>query len=784
MTKFRLSKMYTIQNTGLPGKSTGGKHTMKKRLLAALLCMVMLLALLPTAALADGSATVWTHSKSKTASALTDELESTIKLSLPSAEKPLATDIVLVMDVSMCASNVLPATQRFLQDIYDVQENSNATIKTGIVMFKGNAVPFQPLTVMSQEENTRMQKLFNDLIVPGDTNEAKEATKNAVRAYLKGTEFTDGDGNSYDYANSGTNMPSGLLLAKEMLDNDTDVDASRKYMVLISDGSTYLFTHDGNYTVSYSRSYGPGNYGGGLYESNYIQHDKPSTPPGGYTTLYTQDKTGWTAWLSYVGEHEKDFTQYDFVVDYALLNDGKLPSDATTIPSGTDNYLLNNYTSLYQSAQTFSAMEASGYHCYYSYMFDSEGSQANPMFKAILNADQLIDADASGSHNIFDGIKNDIFYYVGSGSKVVDVIGNDFDFVNDLNKISLTVGKDTLATKRDGNTFYFGTDAGTLDDTNCRFKLVYNETTKTLTWTILETITNLNPVQLSYNVKLTVAEPKDGEKYYTNESATLTPVDSNGDTGDDEEFERPYVIYKKDGVPGGILAGAAALLGLDTDDHIAYVYGYPDGTVRPDGTITRAEVTTIFYRLLTAMRRDEIFTAENSFKDVDASKWYNKAASSMANGGYITGYSDGTFGADKPITRAEFVAIASRFASKTTGFASYSDVDNGHWAAKAIAVCAANGWVQGYEDGTFRPDRPITRAEAMTIINRMLNRGVSKGYICKGATRFADNTADSWYYFEVIEATNDHEYHNARPFEQWVRASIVRSYDIDKYERP
>ena len=239
-----------------------------------------------------------------------------------------------------------------------------------------------------------------------------------------------------------------------------------------------------------------------------------------------------------------------------------------------------------------------------------------------------------------------------------------------------------------------------------------------------------------------------------------------------------------DAFASALPVAAITLLGLDTDDHIAYVYGYPDGTVRPNGTITRAEVTTIFYRLLTSARRDEIFTSENSFRDVDSSMWYNKAASSMAAGGYIQGYADGTFGANKPITRAEFVCLAARFATKTTGFASYTDVDNGHWAARSIAICASNGWVQGYEDGTFRPDQPITRAEAMTIINRMLGRGVSKGYVCKGAARFTDNDPGSWYYYEILEATNDHEYRNARPFEQWIRATILRSYDMDKYERP
>lgn len=314
-----------------------------------------------------------------------------------------------------------------------------------------------------------------------------------------------------------------------------------------------------------------------------------------------------------------------------------------------------------------------------------------------------------------------------------------------------------------------------------------------------------NGYLVSYD--LNGGEPAENEEYEAKIVAEGTPIAlkaapskdgyvfagwSDGDTtynaGDAVTVEHAMTFTAQWKLEGEeIIAGMTGLLtvaGLGTDDHIAYVYGYPDGTVRPNGTITRAEVTTIFYRLLTSARRDEIFTSENSFRDVNSSMWYNKATSSMAAGGYIQGYADGTFGANKPITRAEFVCLAARFATKTTGFASYTDVDNGHWAARSIAICASNGWVQGYEDGTFRPDQPITRAEAMTIINRMLGRGVSKGYVCKGAVRYTDNDPGSWYYFEVLEATNDHEYRNARPFEQWIRATILRSYDMDKYERP
>ena len=259
-----------------------------------------------------------------------------------------------------------------------------------------------------------------------------------------------------------------------------------------------------------------------------------------------------------------------------------------------------------------------------------------------------------------------------------------------------------------------------------------------------------NGYLVSYD--LNGGEPAENEEYEEEIVAEGTPIAlkaapskdgyvfagwSDGDTtynaGDAVVVEHAMTFTAQWKLEGEeIIAGMTGLLtvaGLGTDDHIAYVYGYPDGTVRPNETITRAEVTTIFYRLLTSARRDEIFTSENSFRDVDSSMWYNKAASSMAAGGYIQGYADGTFGANKPITRAEFVCLAARFATKTTGFASYTDVDNGHWAARSIAICASNGWVQGYEDGTFRPDQPITRAEAMTIINRMLGRGVSKGYV-------------------------------------------------------
>ena len=207
---------------------------------------------------------------------------------------------------------------------------------------------------------------------------------------------------------------------------------------------------------------------------------------------------------------------------------------------------------------------------------------------------------------------------------------------------------------------------------------------------------------------------------------------------------------------------------LNYDDHVAYIIGYPDGNFYPNKNITRAETATMIYRLLTEARQKEIYTTVNGFSDVDASKWYNEYVSSMANGGYVEGYPDGTFGGDKMITRAEFVTILVRFFGLTDADCTFSDVSTSHWAYKYISTATAYGWLLGYEDGTFRPDQAITRAEAVTVINRILNRGVNETSNIGDAKTFPD-TMDpkKWYYYEIIEAANYHEYTGHRPNEQW-----------------
>ena len=223
---------------------------------------------------------------------------------------------------------------------------------------------------------------------------------------------------------------------------------------------------------------------------------------------------------------------------------------------------------------------------------------------------------------------------------------------------------------------------------------------------------------------------------------------------------------------------------LNKTDHFAYVIGYPDGTVHPNGQITRAEVATIFFRLLRDEVRDGAFATSNTYSDVAYGKWYNNPISTMSALGIITGYPDGTFKPNKPITRAEFAAIAARFDETQSGkSATFSDVI-GHWAAKEIGIAYANEWIKGYPDGTFKPDQNITRAEAMTMINRVLERKPeSPADLLTNMNKWTDNMDTSkWYYLDVQEATNSHGY-TRKTFNYELWRQMLPDPDWSRYER-
>ncbi len=220
---------------------------------------------------------------------------------------------------------------------------------------------------------------------------------------------------------------------------------------------------------------------------------------------------------------------------------------------------------------------------------------------------------------------------------------------------------------------------------------------------------------------------------------------------------------------------------LNTEDHYAYIVGYPDGNVKPEGNITRAEVATIFFRLLTDESRDEFWSQTNPYSDVSEDDWYNNAVSTLTNAGIIDGYEDGTFKPNGNITRAEFATIAVRFFEATyEGENLFPDID-GHWAQDYINEAANAGIVDGYPDGTFQPQQLITRAEAMTMVNRTIDRHPDADHLLDDMITWPDNPETAWYYEQVQEATNSHEYtmntdDEQNPYEIWTELLPVRDW--------
>ena len=220
--------------------------------------------------------------------------------------------------------------------------------------------------------------------------------------------------------------------------------------------------------------------------------------------------------------------------------------------------------------------------------------------------------------------------------------------------------------------------------------------------------------------------------------------------------------------------------GLNGKDHYAYVVGYPDGMVYPQKNITRAEVATIFFRLLTDETREANMTKSNSYNDMKDGAWYTCAVSTLSKMGIIKGYEDGSFKPDASISRAEFAAIAARFdpdGDKTP--ATFSDVSS-HWAKDEISIAANHGWIKGYEDGSFKPDQKITRAETMTLVNRVLKRlPETKDDLHKDMKTWPDNQNESaWFYLAVQEATNSH-YQNLKKdgtHEKWESMRETRDW--------
>ena len=670
----------------------------------------------------------WDVSRSKTATNLDGNYESKVTLSLPSAEEKLATDVVFVLDKSTSAT----LEQQALDMLTKLKEQAGSTkakVKVGVVIFNKQA-NVTPLT---------------DLATGYDTIEQ------AIKQEIK----------------EGTNTHAGLLAGKQMLDGDTEVSANRKYLIFVSDGISYMYDSDGKVVPYYWRS-----------DTPYTSYD-----PYSWSFKYGDDNppADWSAWVTQIGDIIKteNVTPILYAEHKAAVDNKTL--DISQYTDVTD-FATNQYTTcvdraLYYTYQTYTAAKNEGYNCYAVVNGSSTTYPWGPDFMNYL---------ADGKTVNFDKIQNDILYAVSAGSTVIDTIGEKFTF-GGVDSFTLKVGtKEIKGVKdaSDANTVNFGEQKS---NGKYQYTVTYIADTKTFAWTINENVSNFAPVQLTYTVKLTKPETAaatygqtdlDGDTFiddtqtkvdtgkalYTNQSATLLPVNSAGTPGQPLLFPKPSVSYTVKGSSSGGHGGGTVTIpddvptGLNGKDHYAYVVGYPDGMVYPQKNITRAEVATIFFRLLKDETREANMTKSNSYNDMKDGAWYTCAVSTLSKMGIIKGYEDGSFKPDASISRAEFAAIAARFdpdGDKTP--ATFSDVSS-HWAKDEISIAANHGWIKGYEDGSFKPDQKITRAETMTLVNRVLKRlPETKDDLHKDMKTWPDNQNESaWFYLAVQEATNSH----------------------------
>ena len=802
---------------------------MKKRIMTLLLALVLVFSLLPTMALAADPATdaggkKFDVSRSKDATALNSEYQSTVTLSLPSAEEALGSDIVFVIDKSQCGAEAADAATELVEALLAQQELENAKLKVGIIAFGGTAKVIRPLSEVTSADD------LNDSV-------AKTAAAGL----------------------HGSNIQSGLIEADKMLSADTEVSDSRKYVILVSDGHTYEFSKEGEYDKYVDgateftglKTYGIYNetdlyaYAYGISYTIHCLHDQyytgdynsNGTRKNGWSGSYLTDavyKTGtfggsnevrnvyelpygtWNAYLEHITEVVKaDNGMYDVELHYTTSgyidydnqcikddNDLTNPSAETKRQKadrilGKDNYIKCGLDekgndnqlmhasgvdrAVYEAYSKYASM-AEKYHCYPIYVkkdyYDSAQTTQDYGYQLMCALGKISNntgldvstpnapATVPAINNIFSSIKNDILYAVSTGSVVEDKMGDAFDFVP--GSLKLTVGGTELQSKADGNVTYFGDSAENLNEGNCRFKVQYDPDTDAFVWTINEPVSNFAPVQLSYKVKLVHFETDPGTyEVPTNEYAKLTPRNSAGGYGKELPFPVPTVKYTVDASGSPAIIAAAC---LNTQDHYSYLIGYSDGTVRPNGRITRAEVATIFFRLLTDDARQRNWSSENNFSDVSADKWYNNAVSTLCHMGVLGGYSDGTFRPNAPITRAEFAKIAVSFA-QANGSAVYSyftDVKTTDWFAPYVTAAKDSSLIEGYSDGSFKPENRITRAEACAIVNRVLGRKPSKSHMkISDRIDWPDCTTADWFYEAIMEATNSHTYQMGKRVETW-----------------
>ena len=731
-------------------------------------------------------------SRSKTATELDANKQSTVTLSLPSAQEELTSDIVFVLDKSQCGNASAEAAKELVSQLLAQQELKKAKLKVGVIAFGGTAKVTRALS---------------------EVTSAEDLSDSVTKAAAKGLH--------------GSNIQSGLIEADKMLAVDTAVSDNRKYVILISDGHTYEFSKEGEYDTYvdgaaqftglktygiysendlYAYAYGISYTIHNLHDQYYTgDYNADGTNKDGWTGSYltaSQYKTGkagdsnevgnvyempygtWDAYLKHITEvvgtdngkydvelHYKDYgnnyVDYDNQVIGNKMSRVERAAEADRIlgankyikcgldAAGNDNQLMHASgvdRAVYEAYNKYASM-AEKYHCYPIYV-----NRAGAYDRAMTTQDygyQLMNAlgeisnntgtdvgtpnapvaenlDTEKLSNIFSGIGNEILYAVGAGSTVEDKMGSAFNFVPGT--LKLTVGGKGLASATVGNVVYFGDRADMLNEQHYRFKVAYDPAADAFLWTINENVSNFAPVQLSYIVKL--VDPKTAAGTYTeptNEYAKLTPRDSAGNQGKELPFPVPKVSYTVNGSGGD-----------DGDDDDKYFFAIQKVDAQ-DGHALNGAVFELYQRdnrdnKLPASRKT---TAHWSTESGIA--LFSVSATKTSNGGSTWYYREITAPEGYVLDSTEHKIKATDFSDTSgTAVSDAKTVRNYRGTTPDLLNDSDHfAYVIGYMDGNVRPYGLISRAETTTIFFRLLKDSVRDGNLLTSNT-YTDVADDYW----------------------------------------
>ena len=774
----------------------------------------------------------WDVSRSKTASGLTKnsngDWTTDVTLGLPSATTKQTIDVVLVVDNAFPTDNTTAATQAagLMKQLEEIAKSGTVSVNAGLVISGGYIPVLHQIKLDNIENNiTNIKEAIDKSKTDWKQQEGRKGSNiqagvETARQMLAG-ETSASKENKY------------LVLISDggafsWYENETSV--SKFYSTATeTEGKNYYWCNPWDFQMRYGDGVSSREFDfTALMEKPEAEVDANSIPcPSEEWPSTGNGENGEGTQTQYQSNYSKKTVQ-------STLN--KYPNTCAYSIISKDGYITSREAALYHTAKSISMASKEVKVIFVSFPYNyKNGSNLFKLtegFKQYVadNNDNVTLYRVNGEENypdeykagdsaeVFKSVKKDLIYLVDKGSKVEDTIGNKFTLIPDSFK--LTVGGTELNWIKGGETYYFGDEK--VSTTAYKFKVTVTKTeseTK-FDWEINEAITKDKPVKLSYKLKLTAPQTAAGtygvkdlygdeivddtnaaftendkkNALYTNKSATMTPKDSQGNLGADLEFPKPSVSYTIKSSSGSHSGGSRP--SLNTKDHYGYIIGYPvdyytgqpttDQTkkpVRPEGKITRAEVATIYFRMLTDESRTKFWSQSNSYSDVKTGDWFNNAVSTLSNAGIIAGYEDGSFKPNGYITRAEFATIAARFFDVTyNGKDLFPDI-SGHWAKDYINQTANKGFVNGYEDGTFKPDRNITRAEAVTLVNRTLDRHPDKNHFTKDMLVWPDNMDQTkWYYADMQEATNSHTYQmkensDKTKYENWTKTLPIRNWE-------